>query len=163
MQALHSLESGSGPQIPNQNKEAKQGPTPQIPNQYIPPEHAEGPEFDNIEVYGQKGLECSDDLPGSLFTTGPVAFECRITQLAHLQRAGGNNSGPYKFIGKACGRGDDDMLARHAAFSRAQEAVLDLEGDAARELGADPNKNEMFRNDAAAEHCVKTGDTRASK
>ena len=84
---------------------AVQPPPPSLPG------HDLGAPFNQYETSGSKRAECSDDLPGSLFTTGRVKYLCQHTELAHLQMPG--NDGMRKFIGVACGRGSNDMLARH--------------------------------------------------
>jgi hypothetical protein len=109
--------------------------------------------MDSIKPSGFKNSECSDDLPGSLFTTGPVQYSCRHTELAHLQRS------PIeikKFVAIACGRSDTDMMARHNAAARAKEAVFGMEIEEAGRMQADPNRNEIFITDKVEENCVRT-------
>ena len=77
-------------------------------------EASPGAPFDQYGVSGSRQSDCTDDLPGSLFTTGPVEFWCRHVELAHLQ-TGGDDKQEQKFVGFACGRGADVAMAQHNA------------------------------------------------
>ena len=111
------------------------------------------PPIDSIKTTGFKSSECSDDLPGSLFTTGPIEYSCRHTELAHLQ---GRPIEIKKFIGIACGRSDTDMMASANARARAKEVVFQLEIDEANRMGADRSRNEIFVTDKIEWKCVRT-------
>jgi hypothetical protein len=109
--------------------------------------------MDQVKTAGFKQAPCEDDLPGSLFTTGPIEYSCRHTEIAHLQ---GRPIEFKKFIGLACGRSDTDMMARHNAGSRAKEVVFKMEIDEADRMHADRNRNEIFITDKVEYNCVKT-------
>jgi hypothetical protein len=111
--------------------------------------------FDQYSLSGDRSRECgqNDELSGSLFDKGPVAYSCKSTELAHLQKSGEDQI--RKFIGRACARGDTEQLAQHNAASLAHEMVFQAEIDMATELGAAPESNEIFVTNKSALNCVK--------
>jgi hypothetical protein len=96
--------------------------------------------------------ECSDDLPGSLYTTGPVEFYCRHDETAHLQ----GKEVRRRFVAIACGRGADERFARHNAAARAKERVFGMQIATARALGADAGRNEIFITDKTELVCTRS-------
>jgi hypothetical protein len=126
------------------------GPTP-IPK-------TEDAIFEKYPPSGVKYSNCQDDLVGSLYTTGPVEYYCRITELAHLQKPGEDQV--RKFVATACGRGPDDRIARHNAATRAHEFIFGMEIEKAKELKGNPGRNEIFVTNNTDELCKKTADER---
>jgi hypothetical protein len=115
--------------------------------------------FNQYPSGGSKFSECSEDLPGSLYTTGPIEYSCRQTDLSHIN----GQTDKYKFTAIACGRSDTDRVAKHNASARAAQAVFGLKIDKAGQLGADASRNEVFVNDATNTNCTRTaGGTAAS-
>jgi hypothetical protein len=96
--------------------------------------------------------DCNEDLPGSLYTTGKIRYYCRHTSWGHVQLSTGN-VGSFKLEAIACGRGPDDMMAKHNANARADEKVFELQIKKADEAGADRSKNEMFIQDQSEDRC----------
>src|SRR4051794_6631676 len=79
--------------------------------------------FNQYPSGGYKEYGCSEDLPGSLFTTGPIEYSCRETGIAHIN---GQPNKKFKFTAIACGRSDTDRVAKHNAGARAHEAIFKL-------------------------------------
>jgi hypothetical protein len=108
---------------------------------------------------GGKVSECSEDLPGSLYTTGPIEYSCRQTDLSHIN----GQTDKYSFRAIACGRSETDALAKHNASARATQAMFKLKIEKADSLGADASRNEIFVNDATNTNCTRIhGGTAAS-
>lgn len=115
--------------------------------------------FNQYPLGGSKISECSEDLPGSLYTNGPIEYSCRQTDLSHIN----GQSDKYKFTAIACGRSDTDRVAKHNASARAAQTIFGLKITKAGQLGADPSRNEVFVNDATNTNCTRTaGGTAAS-
>jgi hypothetical protein len=129
-------------------------PTPQPDSSAVTGPYDPGDPFDKYKTAGYKDAKCSEDLPGSLFTTGPVIYSCRDTELARLHMSG--YDGIQKFIAFGCGRGDNDMIARRNAEARARDAIFKLELDKAQAMGADSNQNEHFIPEQTDLHCIRT-------
>jgi hypothetical protein len=116
-----------------------------------------GPEFDKYPVTKSGLVECAgplnDELPGSLFNSGPVKYVCQLTRLSHLTKSGADQI--RKFIGIACALGDTEQLAKFNASARATDLVYRLEIAEADELGAEGSRNEIFVPDHSLYHCVR--------
>jgi hypothetical protein len=115
--------------------------------------------FNQYPAGGSKFSECSEDLPGSLYTAGPIEYSCRQTDLSHIN----GQTDKYRFTAIACGRSDTDRVAKHNASARAAQAMFTLKTDKAGQLGTDASRNEVFVNDATNTNCTRTaGGTAAS-